>query len=146
MDETIQNFVQCKRIAVVGVSHDPKKFGNAIYSELKKRGYQVYAVNPAIQDLAGEPCFPSLEALRGKIDGAVICLQPAKVMAVLQEAAQMDLRNIWLQQGSESPEVLKSARELGLNPVSKKCILMYATPVQSIHSFHRFVTKLVGQY
>jgi hypothetical protein len=145
MDETVQNFVQCKRIAVVGVSRDAKKFGNAIYTELKKRGYQVYAVNPSIQDLAGEPCYPGLEALRGKIDGAVICLQPAKITAVLQEAAQIGLHNIWLQQGSESPEVLKTARDLGLNPVSKKCILMYATPVQSFHNFHRFVMKLVGQ-
>lgn len=145
MDETIQNFVLNKRIAVVGVSHDPKKFGNLIYTELKKRGYQVFAVNPAMQEMAGEPCYPGLEALRGKIDGAVICLQPIKVMAVLQEAVQIGLHNIWLQNGSESPEALKTAAELGLNPVSKKCILMYATPVQSFHNFHRFVTKLVGQ-
>ncbi|MDR3573669.1 MAG: CoA-binding protein [Anaerolineaceae bacterium] len=145
MNENILNFVQCKRIAVVGVSRDPKKFGTAIYTELKKRGYQVYPVNPAMTELAGEPCYPNLQALNGKVDGAVICLQPSKVTALLQEAAQIGLHNLWLQQGSASPEVLKTAQDLGLNPVSKKCILMYAAPVQSFHGFHRFVTKLVGQ-
>ena len=145
MDETIQNFVQCKRLAIVGVSHDAKKFGNTIYSELKKRGYQIYGVNPSMTELDGEPCYPFLEALRGKIDGVVICLQPAKIIPVLQEAAQICLTHIWLQRGAETPEVMEAAKKLGLHPVSKKCILMYAAPVQSFHKFHRFVTKLAGQ-
>jgi uncharacterized protein len=144
MDKTIQEFLQCKQIAVVGVSHNPNKFGASIYRELKSRGYQVFAVNPSLQEIAGEPCYPNLAALQGKVDGAVICIQPAKVAAVLQEAAQAGLQRIWLQQGSESPEALKTAAELGLNPVTKKCILMYAQPVQSFHRFHRFFVKLFG--
>jgi hypothetical protein len=34
--------------------------------------------------------------------------------------------------------------ELDLNLVSKKCILMYAPPVDSVHSVHRFFGKLFG--
>jgi predicted CoA-binding protein len=55
------------------------------------------------------------------------------------------MRNIWLQQGSESPEVLKLARELGLSPISGKCILMYAPPVGSFHKFHHFFARLFGK-
>lgn len=146
MDQTTQDFIKLKNIAVVGVSRNPSKFGNSVYQELKSRGYQVYAVNPSLQEYKGDPCYPNLTALKGKIDGAVINLQARKTGDVLREAAQLGLKNIWLQQGAESAEVLQIAKELGLNPVVKKCILMYAPPVQSFHTFHRFFAKLFGQY
>jgi uncharacterized protein len=145
MEAAIENFIKCKRIAVVGVSRDQKKFGSAIYADLKTRGYQVFAVNPSTAEIAGDPCYSSLSVLKDKIDAAVICVKPAQASAVLQDAAQIGLQNIWLQQGSESPEVLKTAHDLGLNPITKKCILMYAPPVQSIHNWHRFFAKLFGQ-
>lgn len=145
MEAAIENFIKCKRIAVVGVSREQKKFGSAIYADLKKRGYQVFAVNPSAVEIGGNTCYPSLTVLKGKIDAAVICVKPAQAGAVLQDAAQIGLQNIWLQQGSDSPEVLKTAHDLGLTPIAKKCILMYATPVQSIHNWHRFFAKLFGQ-
>ncbi len=145
MDQNVQDFVQTKRLAVVGVSRDPKKFGNTIYKELKERGFQVFAVNPSLDGVGGDPCYPSLAVLKGKVDGAVVCVQPARVGEVLQEAAQLGLRYIWLQRGAESPEGLAAARDLGLNPVIGKCILMYAPPVRSVHGFHRFFVKLFGK-
>jgi predicted CoA-binding protein len=63
----------------------------------------------------------------------------------LKEAATAGIKNIWLQQGSESSEVLAQAKQLGLSVISGKCILMYAPPVRSWHGFHRFVMKLIGQ-
>ena len=55
------------------------------------------------------------------------------------------MKQLWLQQGSQSPEVLAVARELGVNPISGKCILMYAQPVTSFHKWHRVFVKLTGQ-
>jgi predicted CoA-binding protein len=51
MNQAIQDFVANKRVAVVGVSRYPKKFGSSIYTELKGRGYQVYGVNPAVEEI-----------------------------------------------------------------------------------------------
>lgn len=144
MDKSVEEFIGTKNLAVVGVSHTPTKFGNMIYKELKERGYQVFAVNASLSEVEGEPCYPSLEALKGKIDGAVICIQPQKAGDVLREASRMGLKKIWLQQGSESLEVLKTAEELGLKPVTRKCILMYAQPVKSFHGVHRFFAKIFG--
>jgi predicted CoA-binding protein len=36
------------------------------------------------------------------------------------------VKKIWLQQGSQSQETVKAAREAGVQPVEGKCILMYA--------------------
>jgi predicted CoA-binding protein len=145
MNQTIQDFVDCKRLAVVGVSHNPQKFGSAIFTELKSRGYQVYGVNPNLKDIGGDPCYPDLLSLKGQVDGVVICVKSAQASEVLRAAAEIGLDKIWLQQGSDSPEVMKTAGELGQHPVTRKCILMYATPVQSFHKVHRFVAKVFGQ-
>jgi uncharacterized protein len=145
MNQAIQDFVSSKRVAVVGVSRQEKKFGCAIYTELKGRGYQVYGVNPTIETILGDKCYPNLAALKGQVDGAVICIKPKSVEAVLREAAAIGLKNVWLQWGANTPENEKLGRDLGLNLVSGKCILMYAEPVKSMHGVHRFFVKLFGK-
>jgi len=146
MDKKIEDFLQAKRLAVVGVSRSDKKFGTYIYNELKARGFEVYGVNPHMDTITGDRCYASLSDLTGKVDGAVICLPPQKADQVLREAAAAGITRIWLQQGSQSLETSKVAREVGVTPVEGKCILMYAGEVKSFHGFHKFVAKLFGQY
>jgi predicted CoA-binding protein len=145
MDQAIQDFVNGKRIAVVGVSREGTKFGNTAFTELAARGYQVFAVHPSAQEIAGAPCYPNLTALRGRVDGALVVVPPQQAASILREAAAIGLKNVWLQQGAESPEVLALARDLGLSLVARRCVLMYAPPVRSFHGWHRFFARLFGQ-
>ena len=149
MDKIIETFVQGKRLAVVGASRTGsgknKKFGNMAAKELKERGYQVYLIHPEAQEIDGERCYPNLAAVQGKVDGVLVSVPPKQVANVLNEAAAAGMKDIWLQQGAESTEVLAQARQLGLSVISGKCILMYAPPVRSFHGLHRFVMKLIGQ-
>jgi uncharacterized protein len=146
MDQKIQDFIQAKRLAVVGVSHSAQKFGSATYTELKKRGFEVFGVNPQLDTIAGDKCYASIADLAGKVDGVVICLPPQKAAGVIREAAAAGIKKIWLQQGSQSLETSKVAREVGVTPVEGKCILMYAGEVKSIHGAHKFVARVFGQY
>ena len=145
MDQTVQDFIHLKNIAVVGVSRNANKFGNLAYKELKERGYQVYAVNPAMQEFQGQPCYPNLEALQGQVDGVLLTVHPEQGKAVLEEASRVGIKKIWVQQQADSPALLESGRQLGLDLVSGKCILMYAPPVRSFHKFHRFVNQIFGK-
>jgi len=145
MNTMIQEFIDGKRIALAGASRTGKKFGNSAYKELKAREYEVYLVHPEAQEIEGETCYPNLASLPSKVDGVLVCLPPNQGSTVLREAADLGIRNIWLQQGADSPELLSLGRELDLNLVSGKCILMYAPPVRSIHRFHRGFVKLIGQ-
>jgi uncharacterized protein len=145
MNAAIEKFVNGKRIALVGVSRSGKKFGNAIYTELKNRGYQVSIVHPEAKEINGERCYPSLEALRGQVDGALICVSSRQASQALRDAVAAGIENIWLQQGADSPDVQATARELGVTPITGKCILMYAQPVGSFHGWHRAFARLVGQ-
>ena len=145
MDQVIQDFINSKRIAVAGVSREGTKFGNTALTELAARGYQVFAVHPEAEEIAGTPCYSNLADLRGQVDGVLVSVPSQQAVSVLREAAAMGLKNVWLQQGAESPEVLAQARDLGLNLVAKKCVLMYAPPVGSFHGWHRFFARLFGQ-
>ena len=149
MDQQVKEFVQGKRLALVGASRSGKKFGNSIATELAARGYQVFLVHPEAQEIGGLRCYPSLSALQGQVDGVVICVTPRQASQALRDAAAAGISKIWLQQGADSPEVLAAAKEAGVNPVRGKCILMYASPsgkVPGLHGFHGTIMKLIGQY
>jgi len=146
MYSNIRDFMQAKRLAVVGVSHSEQKMGTGIYKELKERGFEVYGVNPTLELIQGDKCFHTIGELSGMVDGVVICVPPPKAAQVLREAVGAGIQKIWIQQGAQSDETARVARELGVNPVVKKCILMYAGEVKSIHAFHRFFARLFGAY
>jgi predicted CoA-binding protein len=145
MDPSIKEFLKGKRYGLAGYSRSGRKFGNMIYTELKERGFSVRVVHPELKEIDGEPCAASVGALAGQVDGLIINVSPRKSAQIVREAAQAGIRNIWLQQGADSPEAVKAGRELGVNLVAGKCILMYAEPVRSFHIFHRLFARLFGQ-
>ena len=144
MNPIIDNFINSKRIAVVGMSRTGNKFGNMVGKELKSKGFTIYPIHPDVQQIDGMACYPDLKSLEGIVDGVWISVSPRKVPAILEDAAKIGLKNIWLQQGAWSKEVQQSIDQLGLPVVSKKCILMYAPPVHSVHKFHRTIKGIFG--
>ena len=147
MNTQIQDFISGRRIAIVGASrtNDKYKFGNMAAIELKRRGYEVYLVHPQAETINGQATYPNLGALKGQVDGVLVSIPAVKAAEVLREAAAAGLRNVWLQRGAESPELIKLGEELDLNLITGKCILMYAQPVRGFHIIHRFVASLSGQ-
>jgi len=144
MHPQIESFIGSKRIAVVGFSRSGKKFGNMAGKELIKRGYEIFPVHPEVSEIDGIACSPDLKSLEGKAESLLICIPPAKVSAILEAAVQIGMKNIWLQQGSWSKEVQQTVDRLNLPVVSRKCILMYAPPVTSVHKFHRTIVSIFG--
>jgi len=146
MNQAIQDFTHCKRLAVVGVSRTDGKFGNSAYRELKQRGYELMPIHPEMESFDGDTCYANLAAAPDSVEGVLVVVSPAQVGDVLRQAAGANIRNVWLQQGAESPEALALGEELGLNIAHGGCILMYAEPVGSFHAFHKWFWKLIGQY
>ena len=145
MNPLIDQFVSSKRIAVVGMSRSGKKFGNMAAKELKGKGYEIFSVHPQAKEIDGLVCYSDLKSLNGKIDSVWISIPPKNVSQVLEEAAQIGLKNIWLQQGAWSNDVQQTIDQLHLQVVSKKCIMMYAQPVKSVHKFHRTIMGIFGK-
>jgi len=70
--KNVENFLAQEKIAVVGVSRKKTKFGNAIYKELKQKGYKVFPINPNMQSFEGDVCYPDLLSLSEKVNAVVI--------------------------------------------------------------------------
>ena len=147
MNTHIQEFISGKRVALLGASrsNNKYKFGNMAAAELKRRGYEVYLVHPQAETINGIATYPSLSALKGRVDGVLVSLPAGKSADVLREAAAAGITNVWIQQGGESQELIDLGGQLKLNLVTGKCILMYAQPVRSFHTIHRFFARLGGQ-
>ncbi|OFY59718.1 MAG: hypothetical protein A2Y87_12445 [Bacteroidetes bacterium RBG_13_46_8] len=141
----IEKFLEPKKLAVAGVSRDPKKFGHQVFEELRKRGYEVYPVNPKTPEIAGEKCYSSVSELPAGIDRLLILTPKQQTDAVLREAAKKGITRVWVQQLSETKDTLKIAEENHLDLISRKCIFMFVDPVTSIHKFHRTLLKWFGR-
>ena len=141
----VQDFLSQKVLAVVGVSRDAKKFGCAVYNDLKTKGYTVYPINPKAETIGSDKCYPSLADLPEKPGGVIIVTSPAQTEQVVRQAAQAGIARVWLQQGSETPAAIEFCKQNGIAVISGECIFMYSEPSAWFHRAHRFVNTLVGK-
>ncbi len=145
MNAQIEQFIKCKKLAFVGLSRSSKKFGHAVYEELIKKGYELYPLHRTEKEINGVTCYPDLASVKDKIEGVLINVTPKNVIPILEEAAALNIKNIWLQNGAQSKEVYEAAKKLNLPIITKKCILLYAPPVKGAHKFHSVILKLFGK-
>jgi uncharacterized protein len=141
----VESFVGQHKLAVVGVSRDPKKFGNMAYKALKEKGYAVYPINRNVEIVAGDKCYANLGALPEPVEGVVIVVPPQETEQVVREAEAAGIKNVWMQQGSESEAAIQYCQQHGLDEVHGECIMMFAPPVGSFHRWHRGAWKMFGK-
>jgi uncharacterized protein len=138
---SIDAFITEPAIAVVGASRSGRKFGNAACRTLRSKGYRVYPIHPTAITIDGEPCFRDLTSLPEPVTALLIVVPPAAAVNVMREAAAAGIRRVWLQQGAESPEALKTGAALGLDVIAGECILMFAAPT-GFHKAHAWISGL----
>jgi predicted CoA-binding protein len=144
--ESISLFLQQPHIAVVGVSRNKNKFGNAVYKTLKKKGIKVLPVNPHLIDFDGDRCFSSIETLPPHVKALFVNTPPEKTIKIVESAINKGIEHLWLQQGSTDVEVMKYLEGKDINYVADRCIMMFAQPVGSFHRIHRFLSKVTGNF
>lgn len=142
----IRDFLASHAFAVVGASANERKFGNAVFREMRQRRLTVVPVNPHRETIEGVQCYATVLDLPAHVDAVVTVVPPGATATVVEQCAQRGIRKVWMQPGSSSGEVVRTARERGMAVVAGECILMHIEPVTSIHAFHRWVRRLVGRY
>ena len=142
----IKSFFSGKSMAIAGASRSPKKFGGMVLTELKKRGFDLYPVNPNTSEISGLKCYNSVMELPGNVENLYIVTPKAQTSAIVSQAVERGIKKIWIQQKSETKEAIQMAEKNNISVISNKCIFMFAEPVESVHKFHRFCVRLVGSY
>jgi uncharacterized protein len=146
MKQKIQQFFTSPAYAVVGVSANRNKFGNVVYRSMRDRGLTVYPVHRSLDRVEGDACYHSVLEIPGEVQSVVTVVPPAETERVLEECAKKGVKMVWMQKGSQSERAGLLADQHGIGAVRGECILMFLEPVKSVHSFHRWVNRLVGAY
>lgn len=141
--ETADRFLEGPALALVGASRSGRKFGNTALRTLVSKGYRVYPIHPTADAFDGVQCYRRLSDLPESVSAVIVVVPPAHAMDVVRDAHAAGLNRVWLQQGAESPAVLQTCRDLGMDVVSGECVLMYAHPT-SYHWVHAAVSRLFG--
>ncbi|MEW6522088.1 MAG: acetate--CoA ligase alpha subunit [Bacillota bacterium] len=83
-------------VAVIGASANPQKIGHAILDNIIKSGYPgaLYPVNPREKEILGRACYPSLEAVAGPVETAVLSVPPGAVLAAAEACGQKGVKNL----------------------------------------------------
>jgi predicted CoA-binding protein len=143
---SIRSFLEPRELAVAGVSRNPKKFGRYVYEHLRTNGYKVYPVNPNTDNLDGAACYRNILDLPDHVDRVYIVTPPEQTAECVRQCLQRGIRNIWIQQRSDSKETLDLLKDEDLSLIRNRCIMMFADPVKGAHAFHRFMARLFGSY
>jgi acetyltransferase len=121
-------------IAVVGASIDLSRPGGQTVDALARLGFRggIYPVNPRYAAIAGHRCHPSVAAIDGPCDVAVIALPAARVPGLIVECGRRGigfavvLGGGFREGGPEGlaleREMLAAAREHGVRIVGPNCL------------------------
>jgi predicted CoA-binding protein len=124
MSNYVAEFPKYRKWAVVGVSEDRSKYGNKIYRDLRDAGYTVFAVNPKLSTVEGDPCYASIKDLPEIPDVVDLVVPPAVSLKTVEDCLAAGAKRIWFQPGSESDEAVKKAQDGGMEVVYDACIMI----------------------
>jgi predicted CoA-binding protein len=114
---------RAKTIAVVGLSSNPLRPSHGVTAYMQSHGYRIIPVNPNIAECLGQKAYPSLLDVPEKIDIVNVFRRPEFVEEVVDQAIQLKVPAIWMQEDVIHEKAAEKARESGIFVVMDRCIL-----------------------
>lgn len=146
----VNRFLGHKRLALVGVSRDPKDFSRQLFRDMQARGYDMVPVNPAGEDVEGKHCFPSVRDVDPPVEGALVMTPAAATAGVVRDCAAAGIHDVWLHrgggQGAVSNEAVEYCTSHSMEVVAGFCPYMFLPNTAFFHRAHGFMVKLSGRY
>ncbi len=105
---------ESKTIAVVGLSPNPERDSYRVARYLQEVGYRIIPVNPAVDVVLGEKSYPDLKSVPVSIDMVDVFRRSELVPPVVDEAIQVGVKFIWMQDGVVHEEAAEKARAAGI--------------------------------
>ena len=116
-----------KTIAVVGLSDNPMRPSHGVSAYMQQQGYKIIPVNPQIAEALGEKSYASLldlpRELAKQIDLVDVFRRSELVDEIVDQAIQLKIPAIWLQEDVINEPAAEKARQAGIFVVMDRCIL-----------------------
>lgn len=154
--ETIYEFLAQRRIALVGLSKNPKHFSRMLFRELIERKYHVCPVNPLADNIDGFPCHKNIEDVMRTdygefpVGGALIMTSPEKYPLLVDQCIKAAVKRIWLfgVSGNDKkyPELSVMCKKNDVTLIVDLCPFMFLPQTGLIHRLHGGLLKLFGKF
>lgn len=115
-------FHSIRSIAVVGFSPKENRPSHMVGKYLLDAGFRVYPVNPGVNEILGEVCYPDLASIPHSIDLVNIFRRSEDVFPIVEAAIAIQAKIIWMQQGIVNQKAAAIAENSGLQVVMDRCI------------------------
>ena len=112
-----------KIIAVVGLSDSPLRPSHGVSAYMQAQGYRIIPVNPQIEEALGQKSYRSLLDVPEKVDLVDVFRRPEFADEIVEQAIQLKIPAIWLQEGVINERAAEKARNAGMFVVMDRCIL-----------------------
>jgi uncharacterized protein len=126
-DPIFELLLHAKTIAVVGLSESPMRPSHGVSAYMQAAGYKIIPVNPQIAEALGEKSYSSLleipPEVSQKIDIVDVFRRPEYVDEIVEQAIQLKIPAIWLQEDVINERAAEKARKAGMFVVMDRCVL-----------------------
>lgn len=96
---------------------------HGVSAYMQAQGYRIIPVNPTITEALGETAYPSLLDVPEKIDIVNIFRRPQYVDAIVDQAIQLKIPAVWMQEEVIHEAAAAKARTAGMFVAMDLCIL-----------------------
>jgi uncharacterized protein len=114
---------RARNIAVVGLSGNPLRPSHGVSAYMQSHGYRIIPVNPHLKECLGEKAYATILDVPEKIDIVNIFRRPEYVEEVVDQAIQLKVPAIWMQEEVIHEKAADKARKAGIFVVMDRCIL-----------------------
>jgi predicted CoA-binding protein len=149
--EDITKFLECKRVAFVGVSRHPQHISRSLMREFLAKGYDPVPVNPLATQIDGRKCFARLSDIDPPVEAALLMTgAPDATDQAMRECHQVRIQKIWIYKsvndGDSHERALEFCRLRGSAVVEGYCPFMFLPHAGLVHRVHRLLMKVGGSY
>ncbi|TAK12118.1 MAG: CoA-binding protein [Anaerolineae bacterium] len=140
-------FLKQKRIAVVGYSRNPAETANAIFKKFQDNGYEVFAVNPAVERVDGVTCYASVKDIPGGVGAAMLVTTPEVSSIVARDCVESGVKWVWMHRSfgdSVSAEAAQYLRGNHVGVIPGGCPMMFLD-ADPAHKAMCWMLQLVGR-
>jgi uncharacterized protein len=124
MKDLIKDFLQQKSFAVVGSFRNESKYAYKILRDLTKKGYEVFPVNPSLDEVDGIKCYKRISDIPFKVDVADLVTPPEASEKIVKECLERSIKRVWFQPGAESESAIEFCRDNGISSIYGVCVMI----------------------
>lgn len=115
--------LESKNVAVVGISNKEDRASYQVAKWLQQNShFNLFFVNPVIDEVLGQKTYPSLADIPEKIDIVDVFRKSEDCLPVFEKALEIGAKTIWLQLGITNDEVAEKGTAAGIQVVMDRCI------------------------